>query len=237
MNYLELQIMPSEKTRPGNDAEVNGHSHSSLSYDTYDRLKAKIVSGELEPGTPLTELRLAATLGISRTPIREALRHLEKHGLVTIDQSRGARVSEVSFRDALEVYEIRELAEPYAARLASMNLTPELEQLLQEMLKDISGTPSASEPVLLDFSKRWREQRDPHSLILKAAGNRTLSDMVFELRMRTERAFFFPSRHRRDTGRQEHIQVLKAILDRDPDRAEQMMREHIRNAKANLIHR
>jgi DNA-binding GntR family transcriptional regulator len=204
----------------------------SLAEEVYTCLKRDIISGRLPPRTPLTETNLAENLGISRTPVREALHRLHKDGLVDIEHRRGARVSGVSFRDTLELYEIRALIEPYAARLAASRLTPESAQRLREML-EVIAEPSLSS----DVSTRWRMDRELHDLILEAAGNELLRAMVWDLRVRTERAFVYMAGRELEPGRQEHVQLVEAIVNGDADTAERLMREHLANAKARLIQR
>lgn len=212
--------------------EIAGMTRSSLAEDVYICLKEDIISAKLPPGTALIEGSLAESLGISRTPVREALRRLEKDGLVDIEHGRGARVSEVSFRDAIEVYEIRELIEPYAARLAASRLTPELAQHLRKMLGVISEPSLTS-----DISVRSQMDRELHDLILEAAGNEMLRTLVWDMRVRTQRAFAYVAQMGLKVTQQEHVQLVEAILRRDADTAEQLMRQHLANAKARLTHR
>jgi DNA-binding GntR family transcriptional regulator len=212
-------------------AKTNG-TKSSLSESVYIQLKRDIMSLKLLSGSVLTENGLAESLGISRTPIREALRRLQKDGLVDMDHGRGARVSQVSFRDAIEMYEIRGLVEPYAACLAASQLTPELTQRLRKML-EVIAEPSLTS----DISLRWQIDRELHDLILEAAGNELLRALVWDLRIRTERAFAYVAQRGMEFTRQEHVRLVEAILRGDADAAEQLMREHLANAKARLIQR
>lgn len=202
---------------------------ASLAEEVYAQLKKEIVSHKLPPGTPLTEAGLAQSLGISRTPVREALRRLQAEGLVNIERGRGARVSEVSFREAMEAYEIRELVEPYAARLAVSHLSPELAQRFRSML-DVLSTPSLTS----DKAVRWQMDRELHDLILEAAGNELLRLQVWDLRVRTDRAYAYVAEGTLEASRQEHAQIVEAILRGDADAAEELMREHLANTKARL---
>jgi DNA-binding GntR family transcriptional regulator len=208
----------------------SGTGKVSLVEDVYARLKRDIVSNRLAPGAPLTEIGLAQSLGTSRTPIREALRRLQKDGLVDIDQGRGARVSQVSFQNALEVYDIRRLVEPHAARLAARQLTPDLAERLKAM-RDTIANPSLTSDVV----ERWEIDRKLHDLIFEAAGNELLRSLVWDLRVRTERAFtYFGAQRDMHSTREEHIQLVNAILECDEEKAERLMREHVTNARARL---
>jgi len=202
---------------------------TSLAEDVYTRLKEEIANGQLPPATPLIEADLADSMGISRTPVREALRRLQTEGLVDIQHGRGARVNQVSFRDVSEAYEVRELVEPHAARLAVSNLNPELAQRLRSML-DALTAPSLTS----DKSARWQMDRELHDLILEAAGNELLRSLVWDLRIRTDRAYVHVANRWLEASRQEHAQVVEAILRADADAAEELMREHLGNTRARL---
>lgn len=202
---------------------------TSLAEDVYARFKEEIASGQLAPGTPLTEAGLAERLGISRTPIREALRRLQTEGLVDIEHGRGARVSEVSFRDVMEAYQVRELVEPYAARLAVGQLDSGFAQRLRNML-DALTAPSLTS----DKSTRWHLDRELHDLILEAAGNELLRTLVWDLRMRTDRGYAYVADRWMEASRQEHVRIVEAILSGDTDAAEELMCEHLANTKTRL---
>ncbi len=208
----------------------DGIVKTSLVKDVYVRLKHDIMSTRIAPGTALAEVELARTYGISRTPVREALRRLEKDGLVDIERRRGARVSDVSFRNALEVYDIRTLVEPHAARLAAHQLNPGLVARLKEM-RDAIAEPSLTSEAI----ERWEIDRKLHDLILEAAGNELLRTVVWDLRVRTERAFtYYGAQGEMNSTRDEHIQLVDVIIQCDGEEAERLMREHLTNARARL---
>ncbi len=207
-------------------------STNSLAESVYARLREEILLGQLSSGTPLTEKDLANRLKISRTPIREALRRLQEDGLVEIRHGRGAWVKQVSFRDIVEAYEIRGLVEPYAAHLAASRLSPECAQHLREMLETFR------EPTLtVDLSRRWQIDAQLHDVILEAAGNALLRAMIWDLRMRTERAFTYIADQRLEMFRQEHVVLIQTILNGDAVNAERLMREHLEHAKSSLTER
>lgn len=205
---------------------------NSLAENVYARLREEILTGQLPSGTPLTENNLAESLKISRTPIREALRRLQEDGLVEIKRGRGAWVRQVTFRDIVEAYEIRELVEPYAAHLAATHLSPDCAKRLHEMLDIFRESTFTSE-----MSRRWQIDAQLHDAILEAAGNALLREMIWDVRMRTERAFTYIVSQRLELFRQEHIHLIQAILDGNPAKAERMMREHLQHAKSSLTER
>lgn len=97
-------------------------NHRPLREIVYEELKRQIMIGEIPPGTRMMEVELADDMGVSRTPIREAIRKLEKEGLVSIEPRRGAYASDVSIKDMVDVLEVREFLEGMAAGLAAKRL-------------------------------------------------------------------------------------------------------------------
>ena len=98
-------------------------NHRPLREIVYEELKRQILVGEIPPGTRMMEVELADEMGVSRTPIREAIRKLEKEGLVTIEPRRGAYASDISIKDMLDVLEVRQDLEGMAAALAAQKVT------------------------------------------------------------------------------------------------------------------
>ena len=200
----------------------------SLSRKVYRSVREGILDGEYTPGMPLVESKLARDLGVSRTPVREALRRLSDEGLVTLIPGQGAQVSQILYQEVLEVQEIRELLEPYAARRAAVNVSA-IEDRLREIREDVLKLPMA------DTQRRRCADRELHDLILEGAGNETLRKLVSELRTRTERAFTYLAGEPVDQRRHEHLRLVDAILAGDPDAAEEAMREHLSLAKSRLM--
>ena len=100
-------------------------NHRPLREIVYEELKREILVGEIAPGTRMMEIELADEMGVSRTPVREAIRKLEKEGLVTIEPRKGAYASDVSIKDMVDVLEVREDLEAMAAALAAQTVTEE----------------------------------------------------------------------------------------------------------------
>ena len=111
-------------------------NHRPLREIVYEELKNQILMGEIAPGTRMMEIELAEEMGVSRTPVREAIRKLEKEGLVTIEPRKGAYASDVSIKDMVDVLEVREDLEGMAAALAAGKATDEDKELLQKITVD-----------------------------------------------------------------------------------------------------
>ena len=100
-------------------------NHKPLREIVYEELKRQIMVGEIAPGTRMMEVELAEEMGVSRTPVREAIRKLEKEGLVTIEPRRGAYASDISAKDMVDILEVRQDLEGMAAGIAAQKITDE----------------------------------------------------------------------------------------------------------------
>ena len=201
----------------------------SLGEKVYEYLRADILTMTIKPGQPLIEGDLAKAFSTSRTPVREALGRLEVEGLVVSHHGRGAQVSDVSIRDLLEAFEVRELLEPRAARLAAANINEQQAKRMRMMLDAIQQDPSNGE----NLAERIQFDLEMHNLILDATGNYTLRSVVRDMHMRTQRTY--PLLQRYEETANEHFLILEAILAGDQDAAEERMAEHIRGLKKRLI--
>jgi len=195
-----------------------------LSDIAYERLYEDITSGRLQPNERLIELDLARELGVSRAAIRNALIRLEQEGLVTREPNRGARVRLVSEEEAVEILEARMALECMAVRHAALKRTPEdveeLRALLSEMERRLEeGDLLAASDVNGRFHRRLIEVAD-HATIARLL--RVLNSQLIRFQYRTILA---PGRPPRSFA--EHRAILEAVAAKDPDRAEQAMRNHL----------
>ena len=191
----------------------------------YQSIKDRILSRVLAGGTVLQEAELAKDLGVSRTPVREALRLLEKEGLVTITAGRGAFVSSHSWKEVDEICVIREVVEALATRLVAHRLEKKqiegLEQLLYKARQDLArGDYEAVMEADVIFHDTLNNQCGNNKLIgiIEVMTNQS---RLNELRILTSR---LPGHL--ELSLQEHGEILEAIRARDGDRAERAMREH-----------
>lgn len=192
--------------------------------DAYQRLIAAIRAGELGPGDRLIETDLAGRLGISRTPVREAIRRLESDGLVTHLPRTGATVRHLDYAEITELYEMRAVLEGtaarFAARVASDVELDELEAINAEM-------PAATSSAAL-----YEANRQFHAVLLNAARNRYLVKSVESIQ--TTLLILGPSTMeeggRPEAAIAEHAALIEALRARDPVAAEARMRAHIEAA-------
>jgi GntR family transcriptional regulator, rspAB operon transcriptional repressor len=198
----------------------------------YHRLVKAVVGHELPPGTHLKERDLAVSMGVSKTPIREALVRLEKERLVDIFPYRGAVVRTLTRADLRELYDLRELLEGFCARRAAMSFTEEQEGLLRRNLR-ISREALAAGAI--DSLATLLEEFDT-ILHQAAAGHRVgamLVDLESQLDLFGRLAGTAPGRP--ENSIRDHEAILHAIVTRDPDQAENLCRRHSRGVYADLI--
>lgn len=175
-----------------------------------ENIRDAILSGDFPAGMRLTELQLADEMGVSRTPIREAIRNLEQEGLVVMIPRRGAYVADVSIHDINEVYEIRTALETLAAGLAA------------ERIED-------SEIEEMDTAF--------HDVIYKASRNKRCMNIISTLRQQItsirERSMPYPGRL--DEMLLEHRAIVDAIAQRDVEKAQMAVKTHMENAERTLL--
>lgn len=199
----------------------------------YRRMKEMIISGELAPHTRLVELQFAAEFGVSRTPVREALKRLTADKLVNADPVRGLVVHEPEPHEIQEVYLVREVLEGLATRLAAQRITPEEIQRLRAILDSMhEGLQSGQTDLVVNANMAF------HDIIYRAAGNATLSRLARDLsdfvrRFSTEA---FSSGSRVSTVFDEHEAILNALQSHDVEAADAASGRHLRAASEYMTH-
>ncbi|EXG79725.1 GntR family transcriptional regulator [Cryptosporangium arvum] len=194
-----------------------------------DELRQAIVTGELPPGERLTEPALAQRFGVSRVPIREALRVLASEGFVEVRPYWGTRVAELPSSAATDLLELRGAVEPLAARKAAKRRTP-------EQLHAMEATLAAGTALIADgrLDELPALNGQFHLLLAEASGNRLLAETVQQLRAKTEWVYASRVDHRAGHSWDEHLAIVRAIRDRDEELAAALVAAHIRNASAAL---
>lgn len=188
------------------------------------------MSASLRPGAPVNEVEVAEALGISRTPVREAIRKLEQEGLVTRHPNRGVVVTQLSMRQVFETWTLRELLEPAACRLAAPTVSlSALERIETASRRLLSKRPSAAV-----YEAYHRLDLELHGLILEACGNATLRQVTESLVGRIRQARMVTSPNRFEPSIEEHLAIIRALRRRDPDAAAEAMRRHLANAREAL---
>lgn len=198
----------------------------------YERLRAAIVSLALPPGTPLREAQLSTQLGISKTPIREAFVRLVQDGLVEVAPYRGATVKGYTRDDLVEIFEMRELMEGFAARQAALNMTDEARRELQRNIRETRAALRKG-----DHEKLTELLNAFDRLLYAQATNRRVRELLDQLHYHVERIGLLtvgiPGRLKRSVD--QHGEIAQAIMDRKADQAERRMRNHIRSVMADEL--
>lgn len=204
----------------------------SLNEQAYQAIKEAILTFKLEPGASLVESELAKQLGMSKTPVRDALLQLEREGLVTKVLFKGTYVSEISRQNITDIFEIRAVLEGLAARLAVQNVTDEDLRRAASIVDAHDATLREGNP---DKTQQWNKEF--HELIIGLSGNNQLKVFLANLddRLRRFRTLSIYQRGQSEKSAEEHRKVLQALQKRDPDQAERMMRAHLRSVLNDLI--
>ncbi|MFW1678197.1 GntR family transcriptional regulator [Pontibacter sp. JAM-7] len=199
-----------------------------------EQIITAIVKGEIPPGQKISEAELARIYGISRGPLREAIRRLEGLRLIERKPHIGARVVQLSLKELVEIYRVREALEGMACRLAAENMSDdEIESLRallfvhEQSVKELDGRSYFQKEGDLDFHYRI-VNGSKNSKLLEVLGG----DLYHLVRM--YRYQFSVSSSRPQRALKEHHQILDAIAARDPELAEMLMRRHIGAARKNI---
>lgn len=192
----------------------------------YEGLLAAIGAGRLKPGERIRETALAEQLGISRTPIREALQRLARDGLVRLDARNGARVAELSMQAIQELYDLREILEGSTARLAAQSASANDLQRLNAILER-EATQLEDPTALAKLNKLY------HRTLCEAANNRYLMSAVgtFSTTLLLLGPTTLAAHQRAAESHAEHCAIVEAVAAGDADKAERLMRGHIRRAR------
>ena len=196
----------------------------ALYEEVAELLRQRIFRRDLEPGSWIDEVKLAQEYGISRTPLREALKVLAAEGLVTMKVRRGAYVTEVSERDLAEVYHLLSLLESDAAAVVAERATDADLKELQTLHQELEGA-------IADRERFFAVNERFHMRLLEAAGNRWRNQMVADLRkvMKLNRHNSLLKSGRIEESLAEHAAVMEALARRDPAAARDRMQAHFRN--------
>jgi DNA-binding GntR family transcriptional regulator len=193
----------------------------ALYEDVAERLRAQIFARDLEPGAWIDELRLAAEYGISRTPLREALKVLAAEGLVTMKPRRGAYVAEMSREDVRQVYHLLALLESDAAAEVARHADA-------AQLQQLQGLHERLEKQVRQRDAFFTTNEQFHLALLEAAGNRWRVQIVTDLRkvMKLNRHHSLFKQGRLVDSLAEHRALMAAITQREPAKAASLMRRH-----------
>lgn len=216
----------------GNEFNVNMNEYLPLRDVVFNTLRQAILKGELAPGERLMEIQLANRLGVSRTPIREAIRKLELEGLVLMIPRKGAEVARISEKSLRDVLEVRRSLEELAIELACQRMTEEDLQQLVEAQKDfLKAVESSDTMTIAETDEAY------HDIIYNCTRNSRLVQILNNLR---EQMYRYRLEYIKDEGKHqilvlEHEKILKALRYRHVNDAKEAVREHIDNQEITVL--
>ncbi len=211
---------------------VNLRDYSSKTEKVYDLLAESIIKQRLSPGERLVERNLAEKLGVSKTPVREALNRLKKEGLAEGTPYSGFFVARILTEDIEEIYELREVLEGLAAREATRKINEKQIKQLNSIIQSFENCVKGR-----DLEHYSSLDLKFHNLLAAISKNGRLSQTMQLFRNQTRilmsTSVVLPGRVKASLG--EHKKIMKAIVSHKPDLAEQFAREHIRNVKKAVL--
>ncbi len=198
----------------------------------FNTLRHAILKGELEPGERLMEIALAQKLGVSRTPIREAIRKLELEGLVVMVPRKGAEVADITEKDLRDVLEVRTALEELSIELAMKNITDEDYENLKKASKSFAKDSEGD-----DLIKIAEADVAFHEIIYMATGNKRLIQMINNLR---EQMYRYRLEYIKDKSTharlvEEHERIIEAMQKQDVNAAKAAIKLHVENQEENIL--
>ncbi len=198
----------------------------------FEYLRNSILDGSLKPGERLMELQLAEKLGVSRTPIREAIRKLELEGLVEMIPRKGAYVADLSIKDILDVLEVRTNLEGLATYLAAERMNEEdIEELKRILKKFEDSIGSMDKEKMIEFDDMF------HDKIIRGSRNNKLIQIVQSLHEQLQRfrVIYFSEYKEYKHLLNYHQAILDAIMNKEPEKAKEYAENHIRKLEKSII--
>jgi DNA-binding GntR family transcriptional regulator len=216
----------------GKLSKINLNDYKPLRDVIFNTLREAIITGELKPGERLMEVQLAEKMGVSRTPVREAIRKLELEGWVSMIARKGAQVAGLSIKDIMDVLEVRASLDGLATALSAARIS-------EDELKELNN-------IYMQFTNHMEKENlagqikkdvEFHEIIYRSSRNDKLMQIISNLREQVQR---FRVIYLKDYSSQqglvkEHLDIIEAISARDQDRAYKVAQKHIENQKEAVI--
>jgi len=216
----------------GKLSKVNLNDYKPLREVIFNTLREAIILGELKPGERLMEVQLAEKMGVSRTPVREAIRKLELEGLVVMAPRKGAHVADLSVKDIMDVLEVRSTLDGLASSLAASRIT---EDEIKEMLHLHNQFVSYVEKE--NHQGQIKKDVEFHDIIYRASRNDKLIQIANNLREQVQRfrVIYIKDYSSSKNLVREHRELCDAIISRNPELAMKVAQQHIKNQEEAII--
>ncbi len=213
----------------GKESKETGDKYS-LRGKVYDHIREDILNGIYKEHEELKEATLGEKMGVSRTPVREALRQLELEGLVEIIPNKGARVTGITKKDIDDIYQIRYLLEGLSARWATEHVTEEQIEKMEETLYLTEFHAKKG-----NFGQVYELDSQFHELMYEASGSKMLNHILSDFHMYVTRIrkTSLATANRSKNSTEEHRAILEAIKERNADKAEECAHNHVRSTIKN----
>jgi len=207
-------------------------SYRPLREIVFEALREAILNGHLRPGERMMEVQLAEELGVSRTPVREAIRKLELDGFAVMIPRKGAYVSNLSIKDIADVFEIRGSLESLAAGLAAERISPDGLEELERLLVQVAECAKAG-----DLDRLVEVDTQFHAVLYRASRNERLAQMISTLleQIQRFRRITMGSPGRMQETLEEHRRLVDAVADRNVSLAQALAIEHMENAENRML--
>ena len=218
LRYFQLQLLTHDEVR------MLDRTARTIVDEVFETLLSKILEGDIPPGGAVNELGLAAELGVSRGPVREAVKRMQGTGLIVKEPYLKARVISLTVEDMVQVFQLREAVEAMSVRLATLNMSDEA---LEALFEEFTGTKNKNRHPALDI----------HVRIAEGCGNERIrsllcDELYYLLRLYRSQSGRTPGR--RENAYAEHWQILRSMRARDADLAASLMQAHIARATETL---
>ncbi len=216
----------------GSDFQIQMNDFLPLRDVVFNTLRQAILTGDLKPGERLMEIHLANKLGVSRTPIREAIRKLELEGLVTMIPRRGAEVAQITEKSMSDVLEVRRAVDALCVELACERISDEALEALKEACDGFEEAVKSG-----DVKKIAQADVAFHDIIVKATGNQRLVQLVNTL---SEQMYRYRFEYIKDVSQhgslvEEHRIIYESLLKKDKETASEAAKLHIDNQEKTII--
>lgn len=217
-------------------------SRSSISEQAEDHIRTMVLDGTLKAGERLNEVSIAESIGISRGPLREAIKRLSGQGYLTMETHRGAFVKQYQPREIIELYELRSALELFSVRLATRRAREEQVDELRVDLEAESRRAQASASVVADGSLAhatgpYVAELDFHQRLSELGGNRLIQSQLLEANHKLYLAL--SPTHRSDIRKRHavasHLEILAALRARDEDRCVDLLKDHLNDSMHNSL--
>lgn len=207
---------------------IDNKNHKSLRVLVYEEIKKQILTGVIEPGARIMEVETSEDLGVSRTPVRDAIKRLEREGLVVIEPRKGTYASKLTDDELIEILDVREhlegLAVLYAVKKMKNSQKDKLKGISEKYINAVGEKK---------INKMVKYDTEFHKTIIESSGNKTLINLIEQLdeRMMRFRYAYFDNTRRAELIPPEHDKILNAIMNEDAGAAEEFAKDHIRRLK------